>query len=85
MLLIGGLGPSLLAIYLRPDPSAGRRSHKPILWLGLFSVIILVGMWMERSILVMPSLSPEHVWVGLPEIAVSLGFLGLFGWRVQAG
>ena len=58
-------------------------TKKSPFWLGLFSVIILVGMWMERHILVMPSLHPDQVWVGLPEIAVSFGFLGLFGWRVQ--
>jgi len=52
-------------------------------WLALFSLIILSGMWMERHILVMPSLNPDHVWVGLPEIGVTLGFLGVFGWAVQ--
>jgi hypothetical protein len=58
-------------------------TKKSPFWLGLFCTIILIGMWMERHILVMPSLSPDHVWVGLPEIGVSLGFLGVFGWRVQ--
>ena len=58
-------------------------TKKSPFWLALFAIIILVGMWMERAILVMPSLSPDHVWVGLPEIGVSFGFLGLFGWRVQ--
>jgi len=52
-------------------------------WLALFSLIILSGMWMERHILVMPSLNPGRVWVGLPEIGVTFGFLGLFGWAVQ--
>jgi hypothetical protein len=58
-------------------------TKKSPFWLALFSTIILLGMWMERAILIMPSLSPDRVWVGLPEIGVSLGFLGLFGWRVQ--
>jgi hypothetical protein len=31
----------------------------------------------------MPSLHPDARWVGLPEIGVTLGFLGVFGWRVQ--
>jgi len=53
-------------------------------WLALFSLIILSGMWMERHILVMPSLEPDHVWVGLPEIGVTIGFLGIFGWAVQS-
>ncbi|MBI1797016.1 MAG: hypothetical protein HY076_07900 [Candidatus Eisenbacteria bacterium] len=52
-------------------------------WLALFSIIILGGLWMERHILVMPSLQPDKFWVGLPEIGVTLGFLGLFGWAVQ--
>jgi hypothetical protein len=52
-------------------------------WLGLFSLIILSGMWLERHLLVMPSLNPNRVWVGLPEIGVTIGFLGLFGWAVQ--
>jgi hypothetical protein len=52
-------------------------------WLALFSLIILSGMWMERHILIMPSLNPDQMWVGLPEIGVTLGFLGVFGWAVQ--
>ena len=58
-------------------------TKKSPVWLGVFCTIILIGMWMERHILVMPSLNPDRVWVGLPEIGVSLGFLGVFGWRVQ--
>ena len=53
-------------------------------WLGVFSLIVLAGMWMERHILVMPSLNPDTVWVGLPEVGVTLGFLGVFGWAVQS-
>lgn len=48
-----------------------------------FSLIVLAGMWIERHVLVMPSLNAEQVWVGLPEIGVTIGFLGLFGWTVQ--
>ena len=29
------------------------------------------------------SLEPSKVWVGLPEVGVTLGFLGVFGWAVQ--
>ena len=53
-------------------------------WLALFSLIVLAGIWMERHILVMPSLEPARVWVGLPEIGVTIGFLGVFGWAVQS-
>jgi Ni/Fe-hydrogenase subunit HybB-like protein len=58
-------------------------TKKSPFWLSVFSLIILSGMWMERHILVMPSLSPDVRWVGLPEIGITLGFIGLFGWAVQ--
>jgi Ni/Fe-hydrogenase subunit HybB-like protein len=58
-------------------------TKKSPFWLALFSLIILSGLWMERHILVMPSLNPDRVWLGLPEIGVTIGFLGLFGWVVQ--
>jgi hypothetical protein len=53
------------------------------MWLALFSLIVLSGMWMERHILVMPSLNPDTRWVGIPEVGVTIGFVGLFGWAVQ--
>jgi len=59
-----------------------REDAHPML-LASFSVLILCGLWLERHVLVMPSLNASHVWVGLPEIGVTLGFLGLFGWMVQ--
>lgn len=58
-------------------------TKKSPFWLALFSLIVLTGMWMERHILVMPSLEPGRVWVGLPEIGVTIGFMGVFGWAVQ--
>ncbi len=58
-------------------------TKKSPFWLALFCLIVLTGMWMERHILVMPSLEPGRVWVGLPEIGVTIGFLGVFGFAVQ--
>lgn len=58
-------------------------TKKSPLWLSLFSLCVLAGMWLERHLLVMPSIHPESVWIGLPEVGVSIGFLGLFGWTVQ--
>src|SRR5262249_45817612 len=58
-------------------------TKKNPMWLALFSLIILSGIWMERHVLVMPSVNPDKVWVGLPEIGVTLGFLGVFGSAVQ--
>jgi hypothetical protein len=52
-------------------------------WLALFCVMVLCGVWIERYVLVMPSLHPESVWLGLPEVGVGLGFLGLFALSVQ--
>ena len=43
----------------------------------LFLSVSLVGLWLERYLLVQPSLIDTPVF-GLPEIGVSLGFLGLF-------
>ncbi len=51
--------------------------------LATFSVIAMIGVWLERHVLVMPSLNAETMWFGLPEVGVMLGFLGLFGWSVQ--
>lgn len=58
-------------------------TKKSPFWLALFSLIVMSGMWMERHILIMPSLQPEKMWVGLPEIGVTIGFVGLFGFAVQ--
>ena len=58
-------------------------TKKSPFWLALFALIIMSGMWMERHILIMPSVNPRTMWVGLPEIGVSIGFLGMFGWAVQ--
>lgn len=52
-------------------------------WLSVFTLIVLGGMWLERHVLVMPSVNPDQVWIGLPEVGVTLGFLGVFGWAVQ--
>lgn len=40
LLLVGGLGPWILATYLRPDQWAPLKSHKTIMWLGLFLVVL---------------------------------------------
>ena len=48
-----------------------------------FTCIVLAGVWVERHVLVMPSLNPSQVWIGLPEVGVTMGFVGLFGFAVQ--
>jgi hypothetical protein len=44
----------------------------------LFLGISFVGVWLERYLLVQPSLTEHGPAFGLPEIGISLGFLGLF-------
>ncbi|MDH3291367.1 MAG: polysulfide reductase NrfD [Gemmatimonadota bacterium] len=43
-----------------------------------FLAISFVGVWLERYLLVQPSLTEAGPMFGAPEIAISLGFLGLF-------
>jgi hypothetical protein len=51
--------------------------------LAMFTLLIMSGVWLERHVLVMPSLNPDSVWIGLGELGVGVGFMGLFGWTVQ--
>ena len=48
-----------------------------------FTLLIMAGIWLERHVLVMPSLNPDTVWIGLPEVGMGIGFMGLFGWMIQ--
>ncbi len=45
---------------------------------GLFVLISLSGMWLERYLLIQPSLTERGPAFGLPEVAITAGFLGLF-------
>ena len=51
---------------------------------ALFSAISVCGIWLERFLLIQPSLTETGPAFGLPEIGVTVGFLGLFllsyGW-----
>ena len=58
-------------------------TNKSPFWLTVFALIVMSGMWLERHLLIMPSFSPNRLWIGLPEIGVMLGFLGLFGFAVS--
>jgi hypothetical protein len=42
VLLLGGLGPTILASYLRPDRLNQLKSHKTIIWLGLFVTLLVL-------------------------------------------
>jgi hypothetical protein len=45
---------------------------------SLFLLISFLGVWLERYLLVQPSLTEHVPPIGLPEVGISLGFLGLF-------
>ena len=45
---------------------------------------VLLGQWLDVYWLVYPAFSPEHAVLSWNEIGVALGFLGLFGWKVQS-
>ena len=55
-----------------------QRSKKTPLVLGTVAALGLVGMWLERYVLVVPSLSPDAIPFGPTQFLISLGFLGLF-------
>jgi len=49
-------------------------------WLAFVGVISLTGFWLERYMLVVPSTwHGEGIPFGWPEIAITVGFVGLFG------
>ena len=45
---------------------------------------ILLGQWLDAYWMIYPAFSPEHAVFSWNEIGVALGFLGLFGWKVQS-
>jgi hypothetical protein len=47
--------------------------------LGTVALLGLIGMWIERYVLVVPSIVPSHIPFNWIEAAVTLGFLGIFG------
>jgi hypothetical protein len=47
--------------------------------LGTIASLGLAGIWLERYVLVVPSLSPHKVPFGVIDVLVTLGFAGLFG------
>jgi hypothetical protein len=55
-----------------------QRSKKTPLILGTVAALGLVGMWLERYVLVVPSLSPDAIPFGPTQFLISLGFLGVF-------
>jgi hypothetical protein len=84
---IGPFGPlvrlSVVLVFILPFFGLLSRLPKTIpVVLAFFSGMILIGHWIERFLLVVPSLwEPAYGYyypLGLPEIGIGLGFLGLF-------
>ncbi|MCP3985246.1 MAG: hypothetical protein GY723_12725, partial [bacterium] len=55
-------------------------------FLGSIAGISLLGFWVERNVLVWPSLVPEdtYAFFGTIQLGIALGFLGLFSMTVMA-
>ena len=75
-------GLTVLALFLCfVIPFAGLigRKAKMTPWiLRLFATVILVGLWLERYLMVVPSIHDGHPTITLMEPAIGLFFLGLF-------
>ena len=83
----GALGwTALILIWALPfGVLMGARPKKTPAILGTVCVLGLIGMWVERYVLVVPSLSPGHIPFGWVEVAVTLGFFGAFGLAALSG
>jgi hypothetical protein len=57
----------------------GARPKRTPAILGTVATLGIIGLWLERYVLVVPSLSPHKVPFGWVEALMTLGFLGLFG------
>jgi hypothetical protein len=57
----------------------GQKPKRTPAIIGTVAVVGLIGMWIERYVLVVPSLSPHHIPFGWIEILITVGFMGLFG------
>lgn len=71
----------MILIFALPFPFLlGRKPKMNPRWLAFVAVVILVGFWVERYNVVVPSLwEGANAPLGLPEIMISLGFIGAFG------
>ncbi len=58
----------------------GRKPKMSSRWLAFVAVIVLVGFWIERYNMVVPSIwEGPGLPLGWPELSISAGFVGLFG------
>lgn len=67
-------------------PFAGLLGRKPKMTpavLRFFTTLLLVGLWLERYLLVVPSIYDGHPVITIWEPLIGLAFLGLFLWSVR--
>lgn len=71
----------MILIFALPFPFLlGRKPKMNPRWLAFVGVVILAGFWVERYNVVVPSIrGGAAAPLGLPEIMISLGFVGAFG------
>jgi hypothetical protein len=70
---------SLILIWLIPfTVLMSVRAKKTPAILGTVASLMLVGIWLERYVLVVPSLSHDAIPFGATQFLISLGFLGAF-------
>ncbi len=71
---------ALLLIWLIPFVVLlGKSGKKTPGVLGAVCTLGLIGMWLERYVLVTPSLSPTTIPFGWVEVLITAGFFGVFG------
>jgi len=58
----------------------GQRAKRSPLVLATVAAIVVFGFWLERNVLVWPSLVPKDsfAWLGFVQVGVAAGFLGAF-------
>lgn len=58
----------------------GQRPKKTPAILGTVACVVLLGFWLERNVLIWPSLAPKDglAWIGAVQIGIAAGFAGAF-------
>jgi hypothetical protein len=58
----------------------GQRPKKTAWFLATVATVSAFGFWIERNVLIWPSLAPQDTWafLGVVQVGTALGFLGLF-------
>ncbi len=64
----------------------GQKAKKTPVFLGTIAAISVLGFWIERNVLVWPSLVPDdtYVFLGGIQVGIAMGFFGCFAMVVMA-